>query len=609
MTTLQTNSLTTIENDSTTRRKRTYGKKCKPMASVLAAKEIFTMTQSIEKQLEKLAISENGKAIQPKSCEEDKTTERLTQAETSSNAKKPSRRSPTGRERSQPPPHTAAEAADHRISLSRSRPTTTKSSRTKNAKGDPESLSTESSHVSSIQSAEDQTVIQKFVKNYSDRGVLPFEKYGSTLAKKYHVKKIGEGTYSSVFALRKKDDCSSSSQSESQSQSTTPSFNTTDLHPTTILKILPILLPSQEAVGGDTAGMTPTFHIASELQTMRAMDPVHGFIHYRGCLVLRGSWASSFLSAFRDFARTSRKKALNEDPANAFSEEQYYAVIEMEDAGQELSDVLKRPSDFQSWDVFWLTTIHLANAEAICGFEHRDLHVSNICVRADDSLENRLDVPESTVSNMTTKPRQLLGLSNIQLTIIDYTFSRVALPEGTDKLKNTNFRELVIEGKGYDKLCKDLAKTKPTKNAEEFEDRVQQLTYAKVARLIDLAAETAAQSDNATKPNPEPQQCIAPWERHVPRSNVAWLGYLVTCLLGRAGKMAKTKYVAGSNAVAKQVQDELRKKLCEIRDVLMVEDLAEIPMSAGDVVGLGVERGWLTMEEIEAFKARLERDS
>ncbi|KAK5083716.1 hypothetical protein LTR05_006220 [Lithohypha guttulata] len=532
------------------------------------------MTQSIEKQLEKLAISENGKAIQPKSCEEDKTTERLTQAETSSNAKKPSRRSPTGHELSQPPPHTATEAADHSISLSRSKPTTTKSSRIKNAKGDPESLSTESSHVSSVQSTEDQTVIHKFVKNYSDRGVLPFEKYGNTLAKKYHVKKIGEGTYSSVFALRRKDDCSSSSQSESQSQSTTSSSNTTDLHPTTILKILPILLPSQEAVGGDTAGMTPTFHIASELQTMRAMDPVHGFIHYRGCLVLRGSWASSFLSAFRDFTRTSRKKALNEDPANAFSEEQYYAVIEMEDAGQELSDVLKRPSDFQSWDVFWLTTIHLANAEVTCGFEHRDLHVSNIC-----------------------------------LTIIDYTFSRVALPEGTDKLKNTNFREFVIEGKGYDRLCKDLAKTKPTKNAEEFEDRVQQLTYAKVAKLIDLAAETAAQSDNDTTPNSESQQCIAPWERHVPKSNVAWLGYLVTCLLGRAGKMAKTKYVAGSNAVAKQVQDELRKKLCEIRDVLMVEDLAEIRMSAGDVVGLGVERGWLTMEEIEAFKARLERDS
>jgi len=592
-----------IQNESFTRQKvqRTYGRRTKAATTMASAKEIFTATCDLEESLQHLTISdEKENAVQQGGNDEVGQP-----IDIMSKKVRPSKRYIQ--------PSTAPQIATVTITTS----TTTKSgSETRSQKPKIKKVPTRSnsknrSQPRSRQVSEDDSAIQDLASKYSDRNILSFEKYGNTIAKACDVKKVGEGAYSSVFALTRKN--AESTPRSTPSQCSDGSINAEDgLYSTTILKMMPIAPPSQP----DLEGQTLPYHIANELQTMQLMDSVHGFIRYRSLIVVKGSWPSNFLEAFRRFKNTCRKKAENEDPATAYGEDQHYALIEMEDAGAELSDVIKRPSDFQIYDIFWQTAIHLSIAEAERQFEHRDLHVSNICIKPDvvDGT-GRIDLSETTASTMTEPPSMVLGLSNISVTLIDYTFSRLSLPADSDHdehgTQQTNFREFALEGDDYDTL---LAKTLTSKeqkrignSGERFEDRMQQLTYAKVAKIVNAAYEQVerdGQNDDAVE-----ERHVAPWEQRVPRSNVCWLGYLLSCLLARAGKTAKTKCVVGSNLVAKAVQDGLRRKMLGLKELLLEEDIGRMLGSAADVVNVGVQKGWLSVEEINAFKARLEEDS
>ena len=572
--------LTDLHNGAHQARKiqRTYGKKGKASAALQSARDIFTMpsiSTDLEEKLELLTMKDDGEAVEEEELTEQPRIDRSKEAD---------------------------RAATPLVPPPKARRTTGKCPRNQKAN---EATGNSPPQRLTPKLAEDDIAIQAFITQFSDREVLSFETYGNTIAKKYDIKKIGEGTYSNVFSLTYRDDSANSTPSSSQySSSTKTSTRQRHHHKTTILKLLPILLPSREKqIYQDhelTEGLTSLPNLTSELSTLSLLDPHHGFIRYRSTLLLRGSWAPSFLSAFRSYSLSHPKKAENADPEDVFGPEQLYCVVEMEDAGVELSDAYRRPSDFVIWDIFWQTAIHLAVAEEYVRFEHRDLHVSNICVKG------KLDVGEETVKWMEKRPERLLGFTGVGVTIIDYTFSRVDLPASTATTggSKTNFRAFEVEGAEYDALCQEIQMGrkgwKPTRSGEEFESRVQQLTYAKVAKCVELACQQKCSTSKSAE---------ALWECYVPKSNVAWLGYLVTCLLSRAGKMAKTKYVAGSSDVAKEVQDEIRAKLCNIRDLLMIESIEDMLGSAGEVVRIGVERGWLTIDEIEAFKTRLEEES
>lgn len=432
--------------------------------------------------------------------------------------------------------------------------------------------------------SQDTEAISKFIKEYSDRGMTNFRNYGKSIGENYNVEKIGEGAYSSVFALTCKSVLKADMDAETEHG-----------HRTTIIKLMPISLPSK----GEQAGMTDVSLIANELQTLKAMDPIHGFIRYRGLLVVSGEWPDNFVEAFRRFMVTNKTDAYNEDPETAFDSDQKYAVIEMEDAGKEVND-LQRPSDFQIYDIFWSTCIHLANSEAQVQFEHRDMHVSNICMKPWDFTDDRIDVDECSVRNMRAIPDTILGMSNIATTIIDYTYSRVQ--PSKDPKGPVIFRPAILSDNEYDDVSKDFAKKRSGEKRDDFETRGQDLTYSKVIKCVHL--EYDQEYDPIYKDtNP------AVWSIHVPKTNVCWLGYILTVLLQRAGKISRTKYVAGSNDVAKQLQDEIRAKMTALKECLMERNIDEIPESASDVVRIGVEKGWLKKEEIEAFKARLEQDS
>lgn len=93
----------------------------------------------------------------------------------------------------------------------------------------------------------------------------------------------------------------------------------------------------------------------------------------------------------------------------------------MQDAGTDCEKMMENgglASVWEVWDVFWGVAISLGKAEEACRFEHRDLHLGNICVR---SSRTDGDVLKPSVRDPLRRKFRFTGL---ETTVIDYTLSR-----------------------------------------------------------------------------------------------------------------------------------------------------------------------------------------
>lgn len=444
---------------------------------------------------------------------------------------------------------------------------------------DPDRSSRLKVGVRTISSA-DLTAIQPLFEVSGLARPISFSRYGSSIAKFYHMRKIGEGTYSSVFELKRKDDvCVQKCPNES-----------------TVLKVMPLLLPTQESRNASLRenqrleGLTSAGDVVKELHTMRGLDPLPGFLRYRGVALTTGAWPCSFVDSFRKYAQKCPSKSFNADPEEAYQADQCYAIIEMGHAGIEL-DEIKRPSDFLIYDVFWQTALHLARAEEVAEFEHRDMHLSNICIH---TSKPEADIDKHLVRDMHANPSCLLGLTGTKVAIIDYTYSRVKIHDGGDTF--INYRECEMQNWVINNT-----------QATKFEDQLQFSTYVEQANL--LVAST-------TEP-------VLEWHRFEPRTNIIWLSYLIQTLLSRAGKIKRTRYVAGSSETAIKVQDRLRMVMTQVRDFLSRSDIDERKADAGADTGkdeggksekipdcttrfieIAIQKGWISKREIETYHQR-----
>lgn len=602
-----------MHNECFARRKvqRTYGKKGKASAALLGTQDFLKMTNELEKKLAAVSIFEDNESDGKENEEKvelvsDKKLSDTERKETTNPEKKTSSEKTTD-------PDKAANSKKTAKSRKTTKPRKTANPK-KTAKPEEqakrEASSSHSDH-NSIFDDESETAdfsgttldheaITNFVEKHSDHGILCFKAYGKTIDEKYDVKKIGEGTFSHAFALTKKTVAGSTAGENSSS------------HRKTIIKLMPVALPSQKVY----SGMTELSDVANEVQILEVMDPIHGFIRYRGVVVVKGLWPESFLKAFKDYAKHFPDQAQHDEPKDMFDATQHFALIEMEDAGSELNGLFdnnKRTSVFQIYDIFWSACIHLANAENRVQFEHRDMHVSNICVKPADPAIDRLDVEESTVAEMKKKPRIILGMSNIAITMIDYTYSRLTLSHDIDPERRNIFRDFTPENNFDDAVAlfeidTPPSEKEPKKLAVYFEAWEQDLAYAKVAKCVDTNFDKAARELGRDKTRIN--EHLLRWEHHLPQTNVCWLSYLLTVLLVR-NKFAcdDNEYVSGSNEVARRVQNQIRKKLLALEECVKEPDLDKMPKSAGDIVRIGLENQWLGKSEIQAFKARLERDS
>lgn len=395
--------------------------------------------------------------------------------------------------------------------------------------------------------------------------VRDFFEFGKSMGKKYDCVKLGEGAFADVFKFTAKDAVEASKLEN---------------YGGLVCKVIPFNL---ENSGSDDIADLES--VSREVRTLFALDPLPGFVRCRGAHVVSGKYPDILLDAFNLYKTTNTVDAVNPDPSTAFPPDQMYVIIEMNDAGSPICK-FKSLSAFQAFDTFWMTVMIIHQAEQSLEFEHRDLHDGNICYR--QRLSKGADEKrKGDLAEMTKVPEASVGLSDLAITIIDYTLARAKLRDGDD--------EIVV----YDPIefwdGNDAGSNNPA-------DQKQYDTYRQVRDWAQVTEQSAAAMAELEGTNVE---ATHKYQRFLPKSNVMWLGYLVmNLLLKRSG--GRGDYLQGSTRVAKKMQLNMWTRLEEV-DAYINKTTADLmPTSAGDLLETAVDQGWLSRSDIEACKSLLE---
>ncbi|RMZ82104.1 hypothetical protein DV737_g2172, partial [Chaetothyriales sp. CBS 132003] len=341
--------------------------------------------------------------------------------------------------------------------------------------------------------------------------------------------------------------------------------------------------------------------VLREIRILSALSAYHGFAAVRSCHVVRGPWHEGFLEAYHAFRKNHPDLALNPLPSERWDDEMIYGVIEMDDAGLDL-EKLTKPSAFQVYDAFWMTTVLLALVERELEFEHRDLHMSNILYR--EHIPGKgLDICHDLVSGMKDhEPAGLLGLTNLKITIIDYTMSRLRLKAGN----NYNDDD---DGNGRDNhvlfnpdSAWSTANSDRVKQDQDVDDH-QTRTGLRIHRLVSLHHQEKTLSKTDTH-NSHYDNSSNKWRAHLPATTTLWLAHILHQLLLQAG--SRPRHVPGSSARAKRLQTRIWKQLREVLETIDRDDPAALNGSgAVDLLNTGMEKGWIQERDVQFFKDRL----
>ena len=302
-----------------------------------------------------------------------------------------------------------------------------------------------------------------------------------------------------------------------------------------------------------------------EIKLLDALTPLHGFARARGKhTVVRGKYPNGLVEEYQKFKVNYPEQAQNDCPSED-DDTPFYGMIEMYHAGKDL-DLIKHASCFDAFDFFWMATVFLARAERAFNFEHRDLHMSNFCFTE----------PTTAGRPFSSDPAAVLGRSGRNITIIDYTLSRIQLEDGT-----------VWDPRGVGGGSIE----KPSKYDEGAS---QQMAVWRARRWCH---EENARRIAAGEP---PGNA---WERYLPKTNVIWLGHMLGELRRRGVEVKEA-----ATAAEKELQKEIWGLLEAVEAVLVAEDLDTLPESAEVLLERGFEEGWIAKGDVEAFKVHLNRE-
>lgn len=257
---------------------------------------------------------------------------------------------------------------------------------------------------------------------------LSFQDFELQCLKNLSIQKLGEGSYGDVYGIRK--------------------FHHEHSDPDSVLKIVPIRPPT----GRGSRKYTSVESLMSELKISSLMDEFPGFLRMRTVFLAEGHYPSVIHQAYLDYKR-DHEKCYNPDPTDLknYPSNQVWAILEMEYAGEEL-EKLQSPTLHQLYDIFWTVAFSLGRAEEQVKFEHRDLHLSNICYKrllcpsAKKACAMVSDVATSRRSSAKDGERVYFGMSGLQTTIIDFTLSRATLEDATvvfDDLEGMAFEKRI----------------------------------------------------------------------------------------------------------------------------------------------------------------------
>ncbi|KAL8387930.1 hypothetical protein RB595_009567 [Gaeumannomyces hyphopodioides] len=302
--------------------------------------------------------------------------------------------------------------------------------------------------------------------------------------------------------------------------------------------------------------------LGGEVRISEWLADIPGFVVYKERYVVRGKATKELLETHQIFHRRMKRK----DPGrlqfypspSRYLHDTEFLVIELGDAGSSLED-FELVSIDQAWDVFLLVAIALARAEYQVGFEHRDLHEGNLCVR-------QVREPKAADGRDAASPVRF-GRSGLDITILDYGLSRAEDPDPADDEDPPPI--------AFD-LEKDLS--------------LFTSTHAPQCRVYRQMRSFLIQGDRAHLPprsHDKPYEAGISWADHNPYTNVLWLAYIYDYL---------TRHFRGD----KRALAAFRAETAELWAHLDPDALPRVKSfpSATDVVRFVVEAGWVTEAQL-----------
>ncbi|KAL4919910.1 hypothetical protein BDW62DRAFT_199328 [Aspergillus aurantiobrunneus] len=275
-----------------------------------------------------------------------------------------------------------------------------------------------------------RSILNETLSSAAAQGIQKFDSWAARAGEMLQVVKLAEGSYGEVFKLKLREDICQKQMSKSKLARLRACGDG-------IFKVVPLRAQS----GPGSKKFTSVEEIVAEVKMLKYLDPIPGFARFREIHVVQGRFPEAFQKAWDHYKKT-KDDCLNPNPSSkrVYPDSQVWAIIEMDDAGCEL-EKFSWSSIFQVYDIFWGVAMSLARAEEYALFEHRDLHLGNVCIRS-ARPDGRMHAP-SDLEIMRQSYSSGFGLSTLETTLIDYSLSRAELlVDETSKLMEVTSSDL-----------------------------------------------------------------------------------------------------------------------------------------------------------------------
>ncbi|KAK1916275.1 hypothetical protein P3342_004092 [Pyrenophora teres f. teres] len=407
--------------------------------------------------------------------------------------------------------------------------------------------------------------------------------------------------------------------------------------------------------------------VVSEVRLLQNLTHIPGFTVFRDLTIVQGRPSTSFNDAWKEWnkSRPRGKKSEFPDPSKkaSYDENQLWAVVEMQDAGTDCEKMMENgglSSIWEVWDVFWGVAISLGKAEEACRFEHRDLHLGNICVR---SSRTDGDVLQPLIRDPLRRKFRFTGL---ETTVIDYTLSRADIvpslsqddidlshissttsgDDGQDDVVDVAYLDLdkdpaLFQGDASEEYQYEIyrymrgaalfdnplqAEPSPPSTHDEVEEEAQQPpitprrsprknTHIRFDSNPDSNPETPQHSPRKhSEPNPSSSRRMAPkvidqhiWRQFHPKTNLVWLHFLLHKLLNHLAASPDSFSTHQAPQEGEDVQ-KVKKKALRLQKVLRRVSELLCPVALGRREGLGsvkelvvfaLEERWVRVGDVE----------
>ncbi|OQE45972.1 hypothetical protein PENCOP_c001G05820 [Penicillium coprophilum] len=444
-------------------------------------------------------------------------------------------------------------------------------------------------------------ILSEALSPIAAQGIQRFDSWASRSANMFDVAKLAEGSYGEVYKLHLREEACRPVVSKSK-------LAKLKSYGDGVFKVVPLRAKS----GPGSKKFTTIDEIVSEVKMLKYLDPIPGFARFREIHVVQGRFPESFQNAW-DHYKMTKDDCINPNPSNkrAYPDTQLWAIVEMDDAGCEL-EKFAWSSIFQIYDIFWGVAMALARAEEYAMFEHRDLHLGNVCIRSTRE-DGCMDPP--TELDVARQPSSSgFGISSLETTIIDYSLSRADLLLTNDP---TGLTEVASS---------DLDKKQLFDAVGQDEDEIMQRNtyrYMRATLYTGCPIETEKTTD-----------IPGIWAEYSPRTNLVWLLFLLQSLFKNrkpeasptqpqrkalascspnkmtlkpetakgkdqnlAGSLVKERQTKNAHAGISRLKQTLEDRLKAVLELLDLEHGHEDMCCAADLVAYAMDSQWLDEQD------------